>query len=109
MWESESKAFPLDLILDSLAILSQISMPSPRYSWKKPLNEFKLISNFGILLVLKIPKGGFPTGDFVKKTEKISPKQWINHYKGTWYKFFHRGIKTMILFFKVVNQMIQMI
>ena len=46
----------------------------------------------------------------LKQIKKISKEEWINHYKKTWnIYFFQRGIKSTILFFKIVCYMIQLI
>ena len=60
--------------------------------------------------VLRIPTGSLPIEDLHwQKIKKISCKQWINHFKETWDNFFHEGIKTIILFFKTVFYVTQMI
>ena len=63
--------------------------PSPRCFRKKLWGKFDLIADFGILRMMRTPNGSLPIEDFHgEKIKKISRKQWINHYKGTWNNLF---------------------
>ena len=66
IYKGKTKTFPQDKSLSMLGVtlLSQISIPCPRYSPKKPWDEFDLISNFGALIVLRILTGSLLAENF---------------------------------------------